>query len=53
VEVIEGGTSSGYVPKSVRDQYVEGINTFPQNVSLSVIMMVCLSVSGGRHNLPA
>ena len=31
VEGIEGGTSSGYVPKSVRDQYVEGIDHFPSN----------------------
>ena len=29
MEGIEGGTSSGYVPKSVRDQYVEGIDHFP------------------------
>jgi len=34
VEGIEGGTSSGYVPKSVWDQYVEGIDHCPSKCQL-------------------
>ena len=54
MEVIEGGTSSGYVPKCVQDQYIEGIDHFPSNCqSLNYNDGVPISVSGGRHHLPA
>ena len=50
MEGIEGGTSSGYVSKSVRDQYIEGIDHF---LSIIITDGVPISVSGGRHHLPA
>ena len=54
-----GGSNSGrdlpgYVPKSVWDHFVEGIDHFPKNCqSLNYNDGVPISVSGGRHHLPA